>query len=701
MTTHFPIRLTLACLFSLSLAFTSAAQDGGASASALRDWIALDAPPGWEHVATDSIMRAMPQWKRDALGNLVWRKGSGSPRRVVACALDRPGFAVTEITDDGYLRLREAGAGRQHPLWIQFHEGQRIRVLTRAGAVPGVFIVKSIHLQRGRVANPPPATLDDLWVDVGAASRVEVQRLGIEMLNPVVRDVSAWSYGEFVAGHQAGVRVGCAAVASAAQGEVSNGETIFLLTTLRSFGHDGLEAALRSLGRVDDVTLVDAAADTGSDAVGQRKIEKPPYLPESTGLTTITVLSPRVRFAGSPVESVNLSDADKLLSAVATAANVSSVSWTTVGAALRGRPFDNPRNGWPQRATPTVATRGPQDPQLASIAGLLKTLADVPAVSGHERPVREAIIAALPAWARPLTRTDNEGNLILEVGPDGDPLMFIAHQDEVGFEVTNIAGDGTVSLRTRGGLFPSLWEGQPALLHFDRAGAAPVHGVFVPRDTATAKQPEALTAWFGVDAAALKQAGVTTGLSVTADKHATRLASTRFTARALDDRAGSTALVLAARRIQPATVKRKVIFAWSVREETGLEGAIALAKQYGSSVKRVFSIDTFVSSDSPVETTRFAHAPLGRGAVIRGLDNSAVAPPAELDRILNIARGQSIPIQVGATNGGTDGSDFVRYGVLHVSLSWPGRYSHSPVEVLDLRDLQALERLVYAIATAP
>jgi putative aminopeptidase FrvX len=138
-----------------------------------------------------------------------------------------------------------------------------------------------------------------------------------------------------------------------------------------------------------------------------------------------------------------------------------------------------------------------------------------------------------------------------------------------------------------------------------------------------------------------------------------------------------------------------------VREETGLEGAIALAKHYGSLVKRVYSVDTFVSSDSPVETTRFAHTPLGQGAVIRGLDNSSIAPLAEIDRILNIARAQRIAIQVGATNGGTDGSDFVRYGVLHVSLSWPGRYSHSPVEVLDLRDLQALERLIYAISTAP
>jgi len=334
-------------------------------------------------------------------------------------------------------------------------------------------------------------------------------------------------------------------------------------------------------------------------------------------------------------------------------------------------------------------------------ADLLKSLAETPSVSGHERPVREAILAALPAWARSRARTDSEGNLIVEVGPDRDPLMFIAHLDEVGFEVTNIAADGTVSLRTRGGLFPSLWEGQPALLHFDRAGEAPLRGVFVPRETATTKQPEALTAWFGFNADELKQRGVTNGLSVTGFKTAMRLGGTRFTARALDDRAGSTALVLAARRIVPSTLKRKVIFAWSVREETGLEGARALARQYGSSVKRVYSVDTFVSSDSPVETTRFAHAPLGRGAVIRGLDNSSIAPVAELDRILRIARMQNIPLQVGATNGGTDGSDFVRYGVLHVGLSWPGRYSHSPVEVLDLRDLQALERLIYAIALEP
>ena len=689
--------LALATLLLLALTPELAAQTidwvnrtgGPADVSmALASWIDLDAPPGREHTATDTILQAMPGWKRDALGNLMLRKGSGSPRRVVACGLDRPAFAVTEITDDGYLRLREVGAGRQHPLWVQFHEGQRIKILTRSGLVPGVVVVKSTHLQRGRAANAPVATLDDLWVDVGVSSKAEVQRLGIEMLDTVVRDSPAWLYGNyFVAGQLAGVRVGCAAVASAARGQVAGGETIFLLTTLRSFGNDGFEAALRTLGRVDEVTLVDQVSDApaSADGVAQRKVEKPAYLPESTGLTSLTILAPRVRFPGTLVESVQVSDAEKLLDAVEKAAglaNSPSPRWQGVAA----------RNA-------NAAQVYRQD-ALSTTADLLKSLADVHSVSGHEREVRDAITAALPAWARSLTRTDNEGNVILEVGPDQDPLMFIAHQDEVGFEVTNIAEDGTVSLRTRGGLFPSLWEGQPALLHVD-IGKLPVSGVFVPREAGTAKQPESLTAWFGMDGETLKRRHAANGSAVTSFKRATRLGSTRFTARALDDRAGSTALVLAARRIVPSTLKRRVIFAWSVREETGLEGAMALAKHYGASVKRVYSVDTLVSSDSPVEISRFAHAPLGRGAVIRGLDNSAIAPLPELDRILNIARAQNIPIQVGATNGGTDGSDFVRYGALHVSLSWPGRYSHSPVEVLDLRDLQALEKLVYAIATAP
>jgi putative aminopeptidase FrvX len=426
------------------------AQQTSAELNALASWLTLDAPPGWEHLATDVLLKAMPGWKRDALGNLILRKGSGSPRRVVACGIDRPGFAVTEIADDGYLRLREAGSIRPHPLWIQFHEGQRIRILTRTRQIPAVVTVKSTHLQRGRLTNAPVTTLDDVWVDVGATSRLDVQRLGIQMLDPVVREIPSWAFADYVAGASAATRVGCAAIASASRGEVTTGETIFLITTLRSFGQDGLAASLRSLGKVEEVTVLDEPVENSVEQVGIRKIEKPIYLPDSTGLTSITSIAPKVKFGKTLVESVRLEDANALLDAVRKAAAVTPSQGEQRWLAL-------PLSSEPISTNADV---------FRTSASLLKSLADVPSVSGHERAVRERIIAALPEWARQKAVTDTEGNLVVEVGPERDPRIFIAHQDEVGFEITSIANDGTVSLRTRGGLFQSLWEGQPALLAF-------------------------------------------------------------------------------------------------------------------------------------------------------------------------------------------------------------------------------------------
>jgi putative aminopeptidase FrvX len=308
---------------------------------------------------------------------------------------------------------------------------------------------------------------------------------------------------------------------------------------------------------------------------------------------------------------------------------------------------------------------------------------------------------ALPAWARSLARVDTAGNLIVAIGPERDTIAFVAHLDEIGFEVTAISADGQVSLRQRGGFFPSLFEGQPALLHLAARAEDTtryVRGVFVPRRTVTGSQPRELTAWFGVDSAALVARGVAVGRPLTSWKRSARLGPTRFTARSIDDRAGSTALVLALARLQGVRLERKIIFIWSVREETGLAGAAAAAATFGASVERVYAVDTFVSSDSPLESPRFALAPIGRGAVVRALDNSSVTPRAEVERVVRIAQRSGIPLQVGTTNGGNDGSAFTRYGVVDVPIAWPLRYSHSPAELIDLRDVDALARLVAALA---
>jgi putative aminopeptidase FrvX len=655
---------------------------------AIATWIALDAPTGREHYATDIIRRELTGWTRDGTGNLIMRRGSGAPRRVVACPLDQGSYVVSEITPNGYMRLHGAGNVRRHMLWDQFHEGQRVRVLTRAGAVQGVIAVRSTHLWRRRSADTAVATIDDLWLDVGARTAAEVRGRGIEVLDPVAREWPMWRYGEFVAGPGAAARAGCAAVAAASRQTPASGETIYILAAQSTFNHVGLASALTALGTADTVTLVDpsiGATDTTESVQSRRAAALPFELPAGVRVRATMVLGARHAFRGTLAESVQEGDARVLLGEVLEAAGVSAtdVAWPV----LRG-------------TTPLVAVPARRD-SLAPVGDLLGRLTDEYGVSGHETPVREAVRDALPAWARALARVDTAGNLIVAVGPERDTIVFVAHLDEIGFEVTAISADGQVSLRQRGGFFPSLFEGQPALLHL---AARPedttrfIRGVFVPRRSVTTKQPPALTAWFGVDSAALVARGVAVGRPLTSWKRSARLGASRFTARSIDDRAGSTALILALARLDRARLQRKVIFVWSVREETGLDGAAAAAATFGSRVRRVHAVDTFVSADSPLESSRFAVAPIGRGAVVRALDNSSVAPRDEIDRVVRIAQRERIPLQVGTTNGGNDGSTFTRYGVVDVPISWPLRYSHSPAELIDLNDVHALGRLVAALA---
>jgi putative aminopeptidase FrvX len=315
-----------------------------------------------------------------------------------------------------------------------------------------------------------------------------------------------------------------------------------------------------------------------------------------------------------------------------------------------------------------------------------------------ETPVRATVQKLLPGWAR--TVTDTAGNLWLTAGKGEPTVVFVAHLDEVGFRVTGVREDGSLELAPVGGIFPSLWEAQPALV---QTGRAVIPGVFMPRDsTAPAelrRTPPAMRADVGARSRAATEAlGIGVGNTVTMPKEFVRLAGNRATGRSFDDRVGDAAQILAVRHLNPARLRHTVIFIWSVREEIGLEGARAAAGALGLRPIRVHAIDTFVSADSPLEPKNFGLAPLGHGAVARALDNSSVTPPALVDSLVALARARRIPFQVGTTNGGNDGSMFVPYGVPDVAIGWPLRYSHSPAETIDLRDVVSLADIIQAVA---
>ena len=333
--------------------------------------------------------------------------------------------------------------------------------------------------------------------------------------------------------------------------------------------------------------------------------------------------------------------------------------------------------------------------RVAEAQSVIAQLVEAYGVSGAEAPVRAAVQRLLPSWAR--TETDTAGNLWVRVGQGDGAVVIVAHMDEIGFRVDSIDADGTLGLRTRGGFILSLYEGKPALIHTNRAD---VPGIFLPRDTGfTRRLPPPLRVSVGATTrAGAESLGVMVGQTITMPKQYVRLAGTRATGRSFDDRVGCTALILALRQLDRSKLKHPVIFIFSTREEIGLEGAAVAARALGTTPRRVHAIDTFVSADSPLELPNFAVAPLGAGAVARALDNSSITPPAYVDSLVALARARGVTLQVGTTNGGNDGSTFTPYGVVDVPIGWPLRYSHSPAEVIDLKDLLSLADLVRAIA---
>lgn len=691
-----------------------AARQQDSELEVLASWLALDVATGYESRVADRLAEQMPGWEADRWGNIVARVGSGAPRRVVACALDRPAYAASQITADGYLRVHRIGRGSRHPLWDQAFEAQQVRVLTVNGPVAGVVARSNGHFAQQHRGETDVVTADDLWVDVGASSAAEVEALGIGLLDPIVRHLPPWPMAGEVAGPEAGRRVGCAAVATMAEaaraGRAPAGETHFVLSAQEGFGWVGLSSHIARNGLFDQVTVL--APGQASGAVEEREARSFGSFGQvlvAAGISTVTWIEPSVQAAGSHLEGITLGEADRLLMAGSSALGMSL----------------GPNQPWAAAPARRAFRTDGMDASLEPVARLLTELVERHGVPGHEWSVRRHVLESLPEWARARAVVDDIGNIMVEAGPERDTTVFMAHMDEVGYEVESIAADGTISLRRRGGAVSSAWEGQTALVHFDPPGAPstatgdgtntdprwkrasltatappPLRGVFLTRDVAQRKNPPPEQVRFGLDAAELAERGIRVGSMVTSNKEGLRLGRTRFVARALDDRAGTTALILAVSSIDPDELQSKVIFTWSVHEEGGLTGAAAMALRFAASTVRIYSIDTFVSSDTPLESPHFAYAPLGSGPVLRAIENSGVSPDRERARVIGAAASAGIPLQMGLTQGGTDGTRFTYWGAPNQGLSWPGRYSHSPGEVLDLRDLQHLSELIAAVALA-
>ena len=719
--------------------------DSGASANALRDFVETPAVSGYENLLAKKVRDDLASFHpvTDNLGDVIVTVGSGTPRRLIVTPIDEPGFVVSGITDDGYLRLQRLPQSGLPPIFNELYSAQPVKIGVAGGKwIDGVVAGLSIHLQPDR-ANPPKSNdIDNMYVDIGASSAAEARKAGVDILSPVAIDRGLEDLaGQEIAGASVGDKFGAAALVELLRkidpANVKGTLTIAFAVQQRT-GARGLQRILRAT-QPEEMIYIGRLLPGGA-VPGMKGVHRAPRREPGSGVL-LGLAQTNDELSGLASELERLAAANNVPLATDYSAGLIPASYLPLPDLPAKWAHLALATAWSDTPAETIDAKdlaglerllelyaqGKAAPPQEAIVGrdaspdnhevsstpptteLLSRLTTTYGASNHEQTVREVVKSLLPKWAKP--ETDDAGNLILHLGTapaaaKTPKILVIAHMDEIGFQVKSISNDGRLEADLLGGMILSFYQGHPVVVH---TSARDLQGVIeLPNgwDETTFEWPNEAENPIRIDVGArtpeeVANLGVKVGDSITIPKKYRPLLGTRANARSFDDRVGDTALISAVWSLGSSLPDRDVTFVWSTGEELGLVGAAALAKRLAAENHEpdyVFAVDTLVSSDSPLESKRFGDAQIGKGFAIRAVDGSNIAPAPLVDRLAHLARANRIPVQLGVTGGGNDGAAFVPYGAVDIPLGWPLRYSHSPAEVIDTRDVDALARIVAALA---
>lgn len=346
--------------------------------------------------------------------------------------------------------------------------------------------------------------------------------------------------------------------------------------------------------------------------------------------------------------------------------------------------------------------------ELNEINALLEKLSNANGISGAEGAVAKIIRDEIAPYVDEI-KTDRMGNLIAVKKGDDFKIMLAAHMDEIGLMVQYIDEKGFIRFVGVGGWYNPVLVSQRVILHGEKGDVPGVLGMKPPHvmEEADRKKPIELANLF-IDVGAhsaeeVEAMGITVGTTVTIDRDYQPLAGTVVTGKALDNRVGCAMLIGALKEME---TKHTIYAVFTVQEEVGLKGAKTAAFSLNPDV--AIATDVTIPGDSPGIERRKAPVFMGEGPVVVMVSASGrghLADPRMVDWLKKTAKKHDIKIQLEVGDGGnTDASaiNFERGGIPSVPVSVPARYIHSPVEVIDLKDLQgAIELLRLAVRTKP
>ena len=324
-----------------------------------------------------------------------------------------------------------------------------------------------------------------------------------------------------------------------------------------------------------------------------------------------------------------------------------------------------------------------------AVPELLDRLLRAHGPSGHEHLAFDVVRDAVSGVAE--VETDSVGNLVARRRADGPLLALFAHLDVIGAAVAHVGDDALIAVHQLGSWRANVAYGQRVEIRTSK-GAVPGVIARKVKDNEKVEWGQLyvdIGAKDGDDARSL----VAPGDPMVVLAPPVELANGRLASRTLDNRAGVYVALEVLRRAEAANVA--VVAA--AQEELGAYGAQAAAHSLRPDV--AIAIDVTYATDVPADdaATGGHHALGGGAAIFRG----PAINPRVFELLAEAAREEGIPHTIEAgmkTYTDADATFAAGEGIPTGVVSIPLRNMHSPVEIVELDDLEACIRLLTAFA---
>lgn len=317
---------------------------------------------------------------------------------------------------------------------------------------------------------------------------------------------------------------------------------------------------------------------------------------------------------------------------------------------------------------------------------LLEKLTSSAGVAGEETSSFESLKGLFSLYGK--VSADIAGSVIIEREGTGKHILLDAHLDTIGFVVTEIM-EGFVRLSKVGGIDMRTVEGMELTLH----GTEDIYGVVctVPPHLSEGESRVSTDGTCVADIGMSKEDAekvISVGDKVSFRNSFEKLGESRVSATYLDDRSGIAVLLKA---LEYVNTDKKITLVCSAQEETGGTGATCAAYNIDADLSLAVDVSFATTPDAD-------HKECGKmnGGAMIGYSPILSREYSEL--LVELAKEMDIPYQKeimsGRTGTNADHITISRGGIPSALVSLPQRYMHTPVETVDVRDIENCAKLI-------